>query len=656
MAWIPKVTTYEYSEFSNIIQKEWSFFIEKGQVSKNIRSEIQYSWNRSKDFGVDPFKSKIEKIVKDTVLMDNREKNEKFLSIARPELKNLADLVSGTETIITVSDKNGLLLEMYGDGQILKEGQNIHFMPGAIWSEEVAGTNAVGTVLKSKQPDQIMYTEHFCAGWQDWVCAAAPIIHPLTNELLGVFDISGKWRSVNQHTLSLAIAESQKIAKTISGSIYLSTLENNPFLHTTFDSFDEGVIFIDSKKQILQINQKMKNLLTSISITAIEEWPELNELAEDVLFGKCKMAEEEISFSKNQKFICSIQPVLFEHGILGAVIRLRERKIVTNTNPHPPLLDGNATTRYSFSNMIGTSTSFLKVVKKARKAAMLDSTLFLSGETGTGKELFAQAIHQESKRKNKPFIAINCGAIPKDLIESELFGYEAGAFTGAKAKGSPGKFEQAQGGTIFLDEIGDMPLNAQVHLLRILEEKTVTRIGSAKPIKIDVRVIAATHKNLMEAVRKGEFREDLYYRLQVIQLKLPALRERTSDIPHLAQFFAEQLSPQFGISNIEISKEALEFLKQYSWPGNIRELKNVMEQSLFNMEGTILSPNDLPQELLEAVIDDNESEKERIIDAIFQESGSISKAAAKLGISRATMYRKLKHYEIDTEIFKKAIK
>ena len=176
--------------------------------------------------------------------------------------------------------------------------------------------------------------------------------------------------------------------------------------------------------------------------------------------------------------------------------------------------------------MIGSSKEFTAVVKKARKASYIDSTLFLAGETGTGKEFFAQSIHQSSNRREKPFVAINCGAVPHGLFESELFGYEPGAFTGAKSKGNPGKFELAQGGTIFLDEIGDMPLDVQVHLLRILEERVVTRLGGDKPIPLDVRVIAATHKNLSEAVRKGEFREDLLYRLRVIQLRIPALCER----------------------------------------------------------------------------------------------------------------------------------
>ena len=296
--------------------------------------------------------------------------------------------------------------------------------------------------------------------------------------------------------------------------------------------------------------------------------------------------------------------------------------------------------------MVGSSTDFIDIVKKARKASLIDATLFLSGETGTGKEVFAQAIHQASNRCKHPFVAINCGAIPHGLFESELFGYESGAFTGAKTKGNPGKFELAQRGTIFLDEIGDIPLDLQVHLLRILEERVVTRIGGDKPIPLDVRVIAATHKNLAEAVKKGEFREDLYYRLSVIQMRIPSLRERIYDVPALVNHFIEDISGQFGKKDIRIHPDTMECLTQYTWPGNIRELKNVIQQALFNSEGNIVFPFDLPPELVERI---EENEKETLIEAMIRENGNITKVAKTLCISRSTIYRKIKQYQLKPE-------
>lgn len=649
------LSNFEFKEVISSIQNAWYTFVEEGQSAKEmIRPEILTSWERSRNFGVDPFKMKIEKMLEKLDLMNSHQKNRRLLEIAQPEMKYLAECVQGSETIITISDKNGLLLDMNGDHDVLKEGEKIHFMPGAIWSEEVGGTNAVGTVIKSHKPVQILFNEHFCTGWHDWFCAAAPILDPLTNELLGVLDISGKWKNVNSHTLGLAISKANQISNSIGKVIYQDSLQGNPFLAATVGSFEEGIFIVDTKKKILKMNENARVYFRDRAITSISHLPALEQLVELVLHGKENVVKQEITlYEDKQKFVCSVHPVLVDDRVLGAIIRFFESSVPSSTVKRTSgQVQERSTTRYTFDHMMGSSPTFIKVVNHARKAAMLNSTLFLSGETGTGKELFAQAIHQASERRDKPFIAINCGAIPRELIESELFGYEPGAFTGAKSKGSAGKFEVAQGGTIFLDEIGDMPLTVQVHLLRILEEKVVTRIGGSKPIPIDVRVIAATHKNLMEAVRKGKFREDLLFRLRVIQLRLPALRERTSDIPILAAHFLQQLGPQYGKTNISVHPETMKCLQAYPWPGNIRELKNVMEQSLFNMEGDVLLPYDLPPEFHDMQENPLETEKDQLIESIRMAGGSIGQAAQKLGISRATMYRKIKQYGITAEEYK----
>ena len=651
MTWNPNSSCYEYVEFTSSIQKAWSTYVEAGHSNEIIRPDILISWQRSKKFGVDPFEIKIQEMVKQEDLLTKHEKNQKLLSFARPDMKHLADTVKGSETIITISDRNGLILDMYGDTNVLTEGEKIHFMPGAVWSEEVGGTNAIGTVIKTKKPVQILFNEHFCNGWHDWFCAASPILDPLTNELLGVIDISGKWKNVHPHTLGLAISTANHISKYIEKNIYQDGLQVNPFLATALGSADDGIVIVNTRKKIVKMNGKAESYFRQREIQTIDSLYELDKLVNLVLKGKEKITEKEISLGDDKgKFICSIYPIRIDYNLLGIVIRFRESKLSPGLMKSTLVQQKDpGSLRYTFDHMIGTSPTFLKIVNQARKAARLNSTLFLSGETGTGKELFAQAIHHVSERRNKPFVAINCGAIPRELIESELFGYEPGAFTGAKSKGSPGKFELAQGGTIFLDEIGDMPLNVQVHLLRILEEKVITRIGGNKPIPVDVRVIAATHKNLMEAVRKGEFREDLLFRLRVIQLRLPSLRERPSDIPLLVQNFIQKLGPQFRKDHIQINMDTLQYLTKYSWPGNIRELKNVIEQSLFNMEGDTLYPYDLPFEILENVDDVDltaESEKDQLVKAIKMMGGNITSAAEKLGISRATMYRKIKQYSI----------
>ncbi|WP_240377137.1 sigma-54-dependent Fis family transcriptional regulator [Bacillus piscicola] len=640
------------SESISTIKNAKEAYIEKGkQPDIPFRSEILLSWERSKNFGVNPFQKQVNKNVKTTELLDSQERNEKLLHFARQDMQHLIQSIGDSRTIITISDKDGLLLDAYGHLNIKKKAGEINFLPGAVWNEETAGTNAIGTVIKNKLPIHIFFTEHFSEGWQDWFCAAAPIFHPFTNELMGVLDLSGKWKNINSHTLGLAISKANNISRRIEGLLYREGLEMNPLLKTLLGSMDDGVMLVDENRNVLKVNEKMESILTGINKNKkIADYPEIEKLVNLILLKKTQsVVEEEISIHNGKgKYILTAQPVSMDtNRMLGIFIRLRpsiqksqikQSKIL---NRHQPAA---RSTEYTFENMIGSSNSFVKVIEKAKKAASLQSTLLLNGETGTGKEWFAQAIHNHSERSDNPFIALNCGAIPRELVESELFGYEHGAFTGAKQKGQLGKFELANGGTIFLDEIGDMPLNVQVHLLRVLEERTVTRIGGNSPTPVDVRVIAATHRNLTEAVQNGTFREDLLYRLRVIQLQIPSLHERMEDIPLLIHHYIHELSSSFDKKNVEIDPTAMKYLQSYSWPGNIREIKNVVEQLLFNMEGTSILPCDIPPEIHRT--QETESEKNNLVQAIRSSKGNVTQAAERLGISRATMYRKMKKFGV----------
>jgi transcriptional regulator with PAS, ATPase and Fis domain len=285
---------------------------------------------------------------------------------------------------------------------------------------------------------------------------------------------------------------------------------------------------------------------------------------------------------------------------------------------------------------------------KAKKAAKVASTVLLEGESGTGKEIIARAIHRESGRPGA-FVPVNCGAIPKELIESELFGYEEGAFTGAKRGGMKGKFELADQGTLFLDEIGEMPLEMQVRLLRVLDDKTITRVGGSKPQAVDVRVIAATNRNLKEEIRAGRFREDLYFRLNVVNITLPPLRARKTDIPLLANYFVRLFCKQFQREEVLIPEETMALLCRYDWPGNVRELRNVIESALIFTEGKILTPESLPAYLREHLPISRERKKgklreyeeEIVWETLKMYEGNISRAARALGISRNTLYRKI---------------
>jgi len=313
--------------------------------------------------------------------------------------------------------------------------------------------------------------------------------------------------------------------------------------------------------------------------------------------------------------------------------------------------------RYQFKNIIGQSGPMQEVFKAVSKVIDSNVTVLLQGESGTGKELIARAIHFESaKRKNKPFIAVNCSALPESLLESELFGHEKGAFTGAVAR-RIGKFEQAHGGTIFLDEIGEMSPATQVKVLRVLQEREFERVGGNELVKVDVRILSATNKDIEEEVKKGQFREDLYYRLSVFPIKIPPLRERKEDIPLLAQYFLGKYAQREGKEVHSISSEALEVMMAYNWPGNVRELENAIERGVVLASGDEIAAKDLPpnvRSIGEKKIVVNTSstlntwieklEEEALRKALLECEGNISLTARKLGIGRATIYRKAKKY------------
>ena len=633
------------------IRYAWEKYISDGiQTDTVLRPEVLSSWERSKALGVNPFQQKVEKSVSQNELIASKEQNDKFLYSVMKDMDYLANVFEDSDTIVTISDKKGLILHTHGNNFVKNEAQKINFLPGALWSEDVAGTNAIGTVIQTQKPTQILFSEHYSVGWHEWFCAGAPIFNPFTQELLGVLDLSGKWKNTNAHTLGLVIAKANHITKHIEQLLYNEGLQMNPFFRTMLDTIEDGIIIVDAKKTIIQMNKYASVYFNDIARTqSLKNYPEIAQLIDSVLLQKEMLVEEEITdpFTGNT-YICLVRRVIMdEHSMDGIFIHLRKSRQIINSSTKLLMQSKKHQQGYTFNDLIGDSPLFQQAIRKAQKAASVQSTLLLRGETGTGKELFAQAIHNASERKNGPFIAINCGAIPRELLESELFGYEKGAFTGASQQGKKGKFELADGGTLFLDEIGDMPLEAQVHLLRVLQEKTVTRIGGVKAVPIDVRIIAATHRNLAEAVEKGTFREDLLFRLRVIQLDIPSLRERQSDISILVNHYINKLKEQFKIEYIEIDQAAMARLQAYHWPGNIRELRNVIEQALFNMEGNVILPADIPKELWQEETSSLDQNKEQILLAIQAANGNVSQAAKRLGISRATMYRKIKQFGIE---------
>ncbi len=322
---------------------------------------------------------------------------------------------------------------------------------------------------------------------------------------------------------------------------------------------------------------------------------------------------------------------------------------------HQDLIEENITLRrqieekFQFEGIIAKSSKMLKIFELIKTVAPTNATVLITGETGTGKEIIARAIHHQSNRQNKPFIATSCAALAESLLESELFGHEKGSFTGAAGR-KKGKFEAADKGTLFLDEIGEINANTQIHLLRALEEKKITRIGSNEEIPVDVRIITATNKDLRNMVMEGKFREDLYYRLKVVTINLPSLKERKEDILPLAEYFLKKFAQENNKDTITFSPGVIEFMLNYSWPGNVRELENMIEHGVILSKDEAVTMAELPQDIIHPTAQKEKTieavTKNHIINVLEETKGNISRAAAILGIRRMTLYNKLKKFNL----------
>jgi len=430
-------------------------------------------------------------------------------------------------------------------------------------------------------------------------------------------------------------------------------------LLTVLNLLHDGILLINDQQQVTHYNTLAAKLL---DIDTRQELV-LYQLLEDKRLWFAVERGEPFSGPIQGKRVatqlyCDVVPIKNNGVIEGAVISVKDIKQIKKLVKEATVSEIET----HFSQIIGDSPKMKALKAMALHVAPSKATLLIQGESGTGKELLARAIHQSSKRKGHAFIAINCGAIPENLLESELFGYEEGSFTGARRGGKLGKFELAHNGTIFLDEIGDMPLHLQVKILRVLQERRIERIGGTRSIPVDVRIIAATHRNLDEMVKTGEFREDLYYRLNVIPLTIPPLRERLEDVPILVQFYLDYYATVTDRSVSGISQETVYILANYQWPGNVRELGNVVEYCVTMVAGGRITADILPQRIKTVLKPESQNlslnlkllERETIMKALtlVDSEGHKDDAAKLLGISRATLYRKIKDYQIgETKTF-----
>ena len=628
--------------------------------SDTLHREILASHERCRQYGVDPLITcNFEQVhLNSEALTLRRKQNKDFLEVATGQLQELYQVIATAGFVASITDNEGYILHIIGDPLILEKLATGNGIPGYRWTEKDVGTSAIGMALASETPIQINDEEHFCKRGYGHTCSASPVFDD-EKRFIGVIAMSGEASKVHPHTLGMVITAARAIENQIRiTKTSKELLLRNNYMNAIIESIDSGVMAVDREGIITQLNSHGRKILKwdedlegkplSTLFGSQDDWKQ-------AMYNGFGYIDREVFIKSPRRvlqLISTAKPIFDSEGQIQGIIFVfheinRIRRLVNKM--------AGSQARFTFEDIMGVSPKIQESKKLAILAAAGNSNVLILGETGTGKELFAQAIHNQSKRKHNPFVAINCGAIPRELLESELFGYIEGAFTGAKRGGRPGKLELASGGTVLLDEIGDMPIDMQIKLLRVLQTGEVSRIGQHKPILINFRIIAATHFNLKQEVANRNFREDLFYRLNVLPIIIPPLRERPDDIVLLAKHILNRCCQVLNKPEVSFSSESEQILESYHWPGNVRELENVVERAVNLVNGNVIEPElfgiltlrknrTVFREHRGALLD--EVERQTITEIIQEMGFNISRASKVLGITRSTLYKKIKKHNI----------
>ncbi|WP_212936992.1 sigma-54-dependent Fis family transcriptional regulator [Bacillus hominis] len=606
----------------------WKKFIDEGVLDSNrINERISESWHRCKQANVNPYMNKDQKILSSNFFKDQKKKSEIFLDIAIPQIQNMRKTIDELQMMALLIDPDGYVLSLSGNQQTLKRAKHINFIEGVKWTEAAVGTNAIGTALQIEEAIMISGTEHYSVASHSWSCAAAPI-HNDDGKLIGVLDFSCPIEFSHPYMLGMVTSIAHAIERECSIRVHQNELH---LIHRFLDVIDsdEQVVICNHRDVIVSASKRIRERVSNWSRMKLED------LMQYGLKSKLEV------------------PVYSNDRMIGKCVYVKENK-QGNVFSTSPLING-----ITFPGVIGTSSVFQHTLEEIKLVSPTDASVYVCGETGVGKEYVARAIHENSPRKNGPFIAVNCGSLPKELMESELFGYAEGAFTGARRQGYKGKFEQADGGTIFLDEIGEVPPEMQVALLRVLQERTVTPIGSLKEVPVNIRIITATHQDLLRLVEEGIFRQDLYYRLHVYPLYVPSLMERKEDIPYFIHHFCERKN-----WNVVFPKSICNQFSQHTWPGNIRELLNVLERIYILSQGREICEKQISfllqtmmgnQHQLELQAENKTEhtlnfrekiQRDSMIEALEKTNGNVSLAAKLLDVPRSTFYKRMQKFRL----------
>ncbi len=641
------------------LKKIWLRLADEGVLDESIRLPIRLAWEKSLALGLNP-KKKYH--IKNTLSKKNYqellEKNKFLMDIAIPLMENVYSLMNDFQFLVVLTDCDGYILKAIGDQRIEEEITESYEYIEELWAGKQSICNSVNIALETDKAIHVIGPEHFHEVHHKWSCAAAPI-HGINGEIIACIEISGPVELCHQHTFTLV-------------SIVASSIENifekmheKHKLELAIEGSHESIILLNENFNIIAINHLAKslidikeeeyNILDFRTVVSEVDWDQVQkDRSKKMFFFRNSKIYLDNSFIDCGLYITSSTQGASKVYILNFKKHVQIKKIVNNYS-------GNIA-KYTFNSIYTQNAKMVDVIKLASQYAKHDGNILITGESGTGKEMFAQAIHNASKFREGPFVAINCASLPRDLIESELFGYEKNAFTGASKDGNIGKFELANGGTLFLDEIGEMPLEFQAKLLRAVESLRIRRIGGKEERELNVRIITATNRNLYTEIQKGAFRQDLYFRLNVLKINILPLCERIEDIGYCAKKFLEKYNTSSPENAKTISSSFINALERYNWPGNVRELQNCIERVFYTSTNKKLDENDFIHikeqniskeittnkvyELTQENSNKNE-ETELIISKIIQFKGDTKEITKALAISRATFYRLCKKNNVE---------
>lgn len=655
---------------NKVLEQAWNSFVETGQLEASAKAMLDplvyRSWQRCTPL-LDPWARPRPAALDEQALDRVLAKHANLLAIARPLMEDIHQCAEGSGLAVLLSDGALCILEMLGDRLAVEASARRRLRPGVYWDEGRVGTNALALALLEAAPIQVVGAEHYFKVHHDVTCSAAPI-HDVHGRIVGILALASRLKTSHPHTLTAVMAAARAISNQLQAESFLQEANRRlAELDSVFGAISEGVASWNRSGKITHVNAQAAEMLrvnpqavTGRSLEQVLQLPP--RILEATRKGQI-LRDVEVSIGVDDYSVdcmVSLRPI-YEglRGPIGYIATLRPIERVRQLVHR--LVGAQAT--LTLDDVQGNSAAIRRTRRHARTAARGTAPVLLRGENGVGKNPLARAVHNASARAERPFIAVNCLASPHELMTSEFLGYEGGAFSGALAEGRPSKFEMANGGTLFMDQVESLSLEMQAALLQVINTGHVMRLGGTRAIPVDVRIIAATSADLEQRMDEGSFLPDLYYRLSVFVINQPPLRERMEDLSLLVERFLARITQKMDCAAF-ITDQAFEILMRYPWPGNVRELENVLERAVIASGNGTIHIQDLPAAVRsgralppgtlhpQPVLSIAEAEREAIIRAGWAYKGRVTTMAQQLGVGRTTLWRKMKSLDIDPQSFK----